>query len=58
MTDEHTKRSDAAQRLAALHAEHRALWPDRDDPAVLSELTIVESRMLSAQQAITNTTNA
>jgi len=50
--EQHAICIDAEQRLAALHREHRALWADRDDALVMSELTIVESQMRSARQAI------
>jgi hypothetical protein len=44
--------TDARARLTELVAVREALLPDRDDPAVLSELTAVESQITAAKKAL------
>ena len=43
---------DARQRLAELRQVAETLWPDRDDPQVLSELTAIISQIRAAEAAI------
>jgi hypothetical protein len=43
--------SDAQQRLQELRETAVRLWPDRDDPVVLSELVSVLSRIKAATAA-------
>jgi len=43
---------DAEQRLAELRAVARTLWPDRDDPVVMSELVAVIDQIRCAEDAI------
>jgi hypothetical protein len=45
-------RTDAQERLAELRAVRAVLWGDRDDPAVLSELTAIQSQIRSAEGAL------
>ena len=43
---------DARRRLAELRAVARALWPDRDDPDVLSELTAIVGAIRQAERQL------
>ena len=45
-------REDAERRVAELEAVRRALWDDRDDPMVMSELSIIQSQLRAAQEAL------
>ena len=45
-------RADAEQRLEDLRRVAVVLWPDRDDPLVLSELTTVLSGIRAAEAVI------
>jgi two-component SAPR family response regulator len=47
-------RLDAATRLDELRAVAQSLWPDRDDPHVSSELTVVMGQIRQAEQALNN----
>ena len=51
-TESAAMRADAELRLRELHAVRDVLWSDRDDPAVLSEITSIESQITAAQQAL------
>lgn len=44
--------ADAALRLRELRNVRAVLLPDRDDPEVLSELTSIDSQILSAEHAL------
>lgn len=44
--------TDAQARLDELHRVKRFLWPDRDDPLVLSELVSVLGAIRQAEAAI------
>jgi hypothetical protein len=48
----HSATTPTAERLAELRAVARALWPDRDDPAVLSELVGIVAAIRQAEQTI------
>jgi hypothetical protein len=45
-------RTDAQERLAELRTVRAALWGDRDDPAVLSEITAIQSQIRAAEGAL------
>ena len=45
-------RADAERRLVELRRVARALWRDRDDPVVLSELTSILGAMRQAEQVL------
>lgn len=45
-------RLDAQQRLVELRRVAAALWGDRDDPAVLSELTAILGAIRQAEAAL------
>jgi hypothetical protein len=45
-------RIDAVARIEELRAIRAALWVDRDDAYVMSELTIVDSQIRAAEQAL------
>jgi hypothetical protein len=45
-------RRDARDRLNELVAVRDLLMPDRDDPVVLSELTVIESQIKAAKEAL------
>lgn len=44
--------ADAGKRLSELRNVQAILWPDRDDPMVLSELCVVQSCIRCAEQAL------
>ena len=44
--------ADARARLVELHRVKRFLYPDRDDPFVLSELTSVMSQIRAAESVL------
>lgn len=44
--------TDARTRLAELRAVARALWPDRDDGYVLSELVTILSEIRGAERVL------
>ncbi len=43
---------DASARLAELRAVRAVLEPDKDDPMVMSEITVVESQIAHAEKAL------
>jgi hypothetical protein len=45
-------RRDARDRLNELVAVRDLLAPDRDDPLVMSELTVIESQIKAAKEAL------
>jgi DNA-binding SARP family transcriptional activator len=45
-------RTEALRRVEELHAVARVLWPDRDDPGVLSELHVVLSELRHAEKEL------
>jgi hypothetical protein len=45
-------RTDARARLNELQAVRQLLLPDRDDPAVLSELTTIQSSIDSCERIL------
>jgi hypothetical protein len=45
-------RSDARARLNELVAVRELLLPDRDDPLVMSELTVIESGIRAAKEVL------
>jgi hypothetical protein len=50
-------RQDAEARLRELKAVRAALWASRDDPEVLSELVVIQSQVLAAEDALRRTSN-
>jgi len=42
-------RADAERRLRELRRVRAVLWPDRDDPRVLSELVSVQGQVLAVE---------
>lgn len=44
--------SDAQRHANELRAVAKALWPDREDPAVRAELTTVLSELKQAEQVL------
>jgi len=53
MTGNHEQEAiDASQRISELKAVARRLWPDRDDPHVLSELHGVLNELRQAEQQL------
>lgn len=48
-------RENATERLAELQRVARALWADRDDPAVMSELVSVAGQMRQARDFLRQT---
>lgn len=54
MTDaeRQAQREDARRRLAELRAVARALWPDREDAEVMSELTAVVGQIRAAEAVL------
>jgi hypothetical protein len=52
-TEAEAIKNDAASRLAELRNVRAALWPSRDDAAVLSELVTIQSQIRAAEQALT-----
>lgn len=53
MTTTQTERPDAEVRLRELRAAIAALWPDRDDAGVISELTVLVAELRRAEQGVT-----
>lgn len=45
-------RTDARARLRELTAVRDLLIPDRDDPAVMSELTVIQSQIDAAKETL------
>jgi hypothetical protein len=45
-------RADATRQINELRAVASVLWPDRDDPTVQSELTVVLSKLRGAEEAL------
>jgi hypothetical protein len=43
---------DAELRVRELRAVAGRLWPDRDDPHVMSEYAVVEGQIRQAEQAL------
>jgi uncharacterized protein (DUF1697 family) len=50
------EREDVTRQLEELRAVARALWSDRDDAAVMSELSSVMAQIRSAEAVLRNTT--
>ena len=51
-------RDDAERQLIELRAVARVLWPDRDDPLVQSELTVIESQIAAAEAVLNGSSEA
>ena len=52
VAEQRAVRADAEQRLSELCAVRDVLLPDRDDPEVLSELTVICSQIEAARGAL------
>lgn len=50
--EHHAVRTDARARLRELTAVRDLLIPDRDDPAVMSELTVIQSQIDAAKETL------